>query len=80
MILLLHPRSTKPKNRRFPLSALALAAVLEGREDYQIIDGNLDSDPMAALDAAMREPPVELLAVSVLPGPQMVAASRLCRG
>ena len=32
MIILLHPRSTRPKNRRFPLSVLALAAVLEGKE------------------------------------------------
>ena len=79
MILLLHPRSTKPKDRRFPLSVLAIAALIEGREDYLIIDGNLDADPEAALDAAMREPPVELLAVSVMPGPQMVEAVRLSR-
>ena len=30
MILLFHPRSTKPKNRRMPLSVLYLGAVLEG--------------------------------------------------
>jgi radical SAM superfamily enzyme YgiQ (UPF0313 family) len=79
MILLLHPRSTKPKDRRFPLSVLAIAAVLEECEDYTIIDGNLEADPEVALDAAMREPPVELLAVSVMPGPQMVEAVRLSR-
>ena len=45
MIILLHPRSTRPKNRRFPLSVLALAAVLEGREEYEIVDGNVDPDP-----------------------------------
>jgi radical SAM superfamily enzyme YgiQ (UPF0313 family) len=79
MIALLHPKSTKPKNRRFPLSVLSLAAVLEGREDYTIIDGNVDPDPGATLDRVMMESPIKLLAVSVMPGPQMVAALPLCR-
>ena len=79
MIVLLHPRSTRPKNRRFPLAILSVAAVLEGREDYVVIDGNLDPDPGATLDQVMREGGVELLAVSVMPGPQMVAAIPLCR-
>src|SRR5205823_11943530 len=55
MIILLHPRSTKPKNRRFPLAALSLGAVLEGREDYQIVDGNADPQPGDTLDRIMRE-------------------------
>lgn len=29
MILLYYPKLTRPKNRRFPLSVMALAAVLE---------------------------------------------------
>jgi hypothetical protein len=28
MILLVNPRATKPKNRRFPLSVMAIGAVL----------------------------------------------------
>jgi radical SAM superfamily enzyme YgiQ (UPF0313 family) len=79
MIIILHPRSTKPKNRRFPLAALSLAAVLEGREEYQIVDGNADPQPGDTLDRIMRESPAELLAVSVMPGPQMAAAIPLCR-
>ena len=35
MIILFNPRATKPRNRRFPLSVMALAAVLEGREEYR---------------------------------------------
>ena len=50
MIILLHPRSTRPKNRRFPLSVLALAAVLEGKEEYEIVDGNADPDPKGTID------------------------------
>src|SRR5690242_2332937 len=79
MIILLHPRSTKPKNLRFPLAALSLAAVLEGKEEYVIVDGNADPAPGATLDRIMREHPAELLAVSVMPGPQMAAAIPLCR-
>ena len=80
MILLLHPRTTRPKNRRFPLSVLALGAVLEGREDFEIVDGNVDADPLASLSLIMSERPAELLGVSVMPGPQMVAAIELSKG
>lgn len=79
MIILLHPRSTKPKNRRFPLAVLSLAAVLEGKEEYAIVDGNADPDPGSSLDRLVERHSVELLAVSVMPGPQMVAAIPLCR-
>src|SRR5580693_8332739 len=79
MIILLHPRSTRPKNRRFPLSVLALAAVLEGKEEYEIVDGNADPDPEGTIDLIMRESPAEALAVSLMPGPQMVEALRLSK-
>ena len=37
---------------RLPLSLLALGAVLEGRYEYRLIDGNVDPDPVhTALDA-----------------------------
>ena len=79
MIIILHPRATKPKNRRFPLAALAIAAVLEGKEEYVIVDGNVDPQPGRTLDRIMRETGAEMLAVSVMPGPQLVAAVPLCR-
>lgn len=79
MILLLHPRTGKPKNRRFPLAILSVAAMLESQEDYAIVDGNLDADPAGTMERIASAQPVELLAVSVMPGPQMVAAIPLCR-
>jgi radical SAM superfamily enzyme YgiQ (UPF0313 family) len=79
MIILLHPRTGKPKNRRFPLAILSIAAMLEGQEEYAIVDGNLDTQPSRTLDELARANSVELLAVSVMPGPQMVAAMELCR-
>ena len=79
MIVLCHPRSTKPKNRRLPLSVLYLGAVLEGREDYRIVDGNADPDPWATIDALAAGHRVELFGVSVMPGPQLLQAIPVCR-
>jgi len=79
MIILLHPRSTRPKNRRLPLSVLHLAAVLEGREEYRIVDGNADPDPWATLDALAANGDIEMLGVSVMPGPQLKNAIPVCR-
>lgn len=79
MIILLHPRTGKPKNRRFPLAVLSIAATLEGREEYAIVDGNLDPHPGGTLDRLASDKTIELLAVSVMPGPQMVSAIELCR-
>ncbi len=79
MIIVLHPKTVRPKNRRFPLAALAIAAALEGREEYAIVDGNLDPAVPHTLDRLVSTNQVELLAVSVMPGPQMVAAIPLCR-
>lgn len=79
MIILFHPRSTKPKNRRLPLSVLYLGAVLEGRAEYEIVDGNVEPDPWAKIDALMQAHRVEMLGVSVMPGPQLLQAVPVCR-
>jgi hypothetical protein len=68
MIILLHPRSTRPKNRRFPLSVLALGAILEGKEDYQIVDGNIDPRPMDTIEQIAGQ--TAKCGLSVMPGPQ----------
>jgi anaerobic magnesium-protoporphyrin IX monomethyl ester cyclase len=74
MIILFNPRSTKPRNRRFPLSVMALAAVLEGREQYEIVDGNVDDNPTDTISRLIQEHSPEMLGVTVMPGPQMAAA------
>ena len=79
MIILFNPRATKPRNRRFPLSVMALGAVLEGREDYKIVDGNLDENPTQTILDLVRQNNVELLGVSVMPGPQMASAIATCK-
>jgi anaerobic magnesium-protoporphyrin IX monomethyl ester cyclase len=62
-----------------PLAVLALAAVLEGKEDYEIVDGNLDDQPVETILRLIDEHHVELLGVSTMPGPQMVAAMETSR-
>jgi len=79
MIILYHPRATRPRNRRLPLAVLALAAVLEGKEEYEIVDGNLEENPTARILELIDRHKVELLGVSVMPGPQMVAAMETSR-
>jgi radical SAM superfamily enzyme YgiQ (UPF0313 family) len=79
VIVLFNPRATKPRNRRLPLSVLALAAVLEGREEYAIVDGNVDDDPTAIILRMIDQNKVDVLGVTVMPGPQMVAAMECSR-
>ena len=79
MIILFNPRATKPRNCRLPLSILALGAVLEGREEYQIVDGNLDNDPIGTILELIDNCRVDLLGVTVMPGPQMAAAMECSR-
>jgi radical SAM superfamily enzyme YgiQ (UPF0313 family) len=79
MIILYNPKATRFRNRRFPLSILAIAAVLEGREEYAIVDGNLDPHPTDTIAALIQQHKVELLAVTVMPGPQTVGAVSTCR-
>ena len=64
MILLYHPKATRPRNRRFPPSITRPGRRLEGREDYAIVDGNVEDDGTEALLAQLSRQDVELLAVS----------------
>ena len=43
-VLLVNPLMCRPGSTRLPLSVLNLAAVLEGRRPWQILDGNLRAD------------------------------------
>jgi anaerobic magnesium-protoporphyrin IX monomethyl ester cyclase len=74
VIVLLNPRATRPRNCRLPLSVMALAAVLEGHEEYAIVDGNIERDPTAQILQLIDRHNVEMLGVTCMPGPQMAAA------
>src|SRR4029077_20644013 len=64
-----------------PLSLMALAAVLEASEPWTLVDGNLVPDPAAEIIARLSDVPrtlMPLLAVSVMPGPQLTQAVAVC--
>jgi anaerobic magnesium-protoporphyrin IX monomethyl ester cyclase len=85
MILFVNPRATRPKNRRFPLSLMAVGAALPPGIDWEILDENkpqLDVPAEIArtvADRAATDDPVELIALTVMPGPQLVSAVRLSK-
>ncbi len=90
MIVLYNPLSTTPGKQPLPLSVMALAAVLEGpasgsgqpREPWSLVDGNVVPDPAAEIVARLSTVPrsdLALLAVTVMPGPQLTQAVSVCR-
>src|SRR5258708_7352003 len=74
-----NPPSTAPRKRVPPLLLLALGGLLEGRRDYVIVDGNLEPDPVEALDRRVREWGARVLAMTVMPGPQLGQAVPFAR-
>jgi radical SAM superfamily enzyme YgiQ (UPF0313 family) len=73
-VVLFNPRSAEWKHR-VPMSLLAVAALLEDRHDYTIVDGNLDPDPESTIAALAPD----VLGVSVMPGPQLRSAIPVSR-
>lgn len=71
MILLYNPPSSASRKPVLPMALLALGALLEGRHAYAIVDGNLEADPVAALDRLVREQGADVLGVTVMGGPQL---------
>lgn len=74
-VVLVNPRMCSPRSVRLPLSILALGAVLEGRVPYRIVDGNVDPDAagsvLRAIDGASEATGTALVAMTVMPGPQV---------
>jgi len=82
MIVFFNPLSTTPGKQPLPLSLLSLAAVLPDSEPWSLVDGNVIADPAAALlDQLSRVEARDgaLLAVTVMPGPQLTQAANVCR-
>jgi radical SAM superfamily enzyme YgiQ (UPF0313 family) len=79
MIVLYNPRSSAIRKPILPMSLLAVGSVLEGAHEYRIVDGNLERDPIAALDRVIRNTGADTLGVTVMPGPQLSDAVPTCR-
>jgi anaerobic magnesium-protoporphyrin IX monomethyl ester cyclase len=82
MIVLYNPLSTTPGKQPLPLSVMSLAAVLGDEHAWTLVDGNVVRDPAAEIRATFEGAPVSaprLLAVTVMPGPQLTQAVAVCR-
>jgi radical SAM superfamily enzyme YgiQ (UPF0313 family) len=71
VIVLYNPKSTPSAKKPLPMSLLALGAVLEGRHDYAIVDGNLEADAVARIVERGRAGKLDAVGVTVMPGPQL---------
>ena len=80
MIILVNPRATRPDNRRFPLSVMAIGAFISEEENWTIVDGNMPgvdvvsvaSDCITAKSGTADK--VRAIAFTVMPGPQLANA------
>ena len=91
MIVLFNPISTSPGKQPLPLSLMSLAAVLERVSEgsaggatptpWTLVDGNIVADPAAEIISSLSgaaNSQVSLLAVTVMPGPQLTQAVAVC--
>ncbi len=79
-IILFNPVSSSRRTPVLPMSLLAIEAGLEDRWPTVIIDGNLAQDALESLVSAIDGDGTGIiLAVTVMPGPQLEHATPLCR-
>jgi len=74
MIVFYNPFSTTSHKHPLPMSLLAVASMIEGERDYQIVDGNLEDDPVDRIVELGRRRKLTAVAVTVMPGPQLARA------
>lgn len=85
MIILVNPRATRPSNRRFPLSVMAIGAAIPSGETWEIVDGNMPDLDVPARIADIVDArrgttdPVHAIAFTVMPGPQLANAVPLTK-
>lgn len=71
MIVLYNPWSTPSHKKPLPMSLLAPASMLEGRYDYEIVDGNVVADPVERILEIGRAGELTAIGITVMPGPQL---------
>lgn len=72
-VILFNPRSANSKPR-IPNSILSIAASLEGRRDYVIVDGNMELDPAEKIYSYLSTGNFKYFACTAMPGPQLKQA------
>jgi radical SAM superfamily enzyme YgiQ (UPF0313 family) len=72
-ILLFNPRSANAKFR-VPNSVLNIAASVEGKYPWVIVDGNRELDPMLRIAEYLETDQFKYVGITVMPGPQLKQA------
>jgi radical SAM superfamily enzyme YgiQ (UPF0313 family) len=72
-VILFNPRSANGKYR-IPNSVLQVAASIDGRQEWVIIDGNRERDPYAKMAAYLATGEFRYVGMTVMPGPQLKQA------
>lgn len=79
-VILYNPQSSAGRKPILPLALLAVGAVLDEKFEYCIVDGNLEADPVLMLSELIQNSERDcVLAMTVMPGPQLSQAIPLCR-
>lgn len=73
LLILFNPRAQNHK-ARIPNSILQVAASIEGKYEYIIVDGNLEENPDETVFKHLRENQISYFACTVMPGPQLKQA------
>ena len=72
-ILLINPRSAVAKHR-VPNSILNIAASVEGKHYWAIVDGNREADPLVRIMKYLETDNFKYIGFTVMPGPQLKQA------
>jgi len=77
-VLLYNPKSAIAKHR-IPNSILNIAASIEGKYEWVIVDGNCETDPLKKIESYLQTGEFGYLGFTVMPGPQLREAIPLSK-
>lgn len=69
-VLLFNPRAARHK-ARIPNSVLQVAASIDGKREWVIVDGNREEDPLSKIIAHLETGKYKYFGCTVMPGPQL---------
>lgn len=73
-VLLFNPRAVSGSNFRIPNSILQVAASIDNKYDWVIVDGNRESDPWVKINKQLQTGEFSYFGCTVMPGPQLQQA------
>ena len=73
-VILFNPRAVSNQNFRIPNSILQIAASIDGKYDWVIVDGNCEKDPWEKIKSYLATGEFSFFGSTVMPGPQLKQA------